>query len=300
MKTSNYHWYNPPFEEYNVAQSAAVPFMDKDVNMVVSFPTATGKTVLAECAFAYHMKSGGDCRVAYVCPTRSLAAEKYEEWRRGQFSEYGVVMGTGDTVTGMSDFMGARMSVTTVESFDSKTRIGRWKPWLESLSCVVFDEAHLIGSKGRGGALECSIVRFSALNPSARIILLSATMSNGLAVARWVKSLNSKETKCITSSWSPTKVEMLVERVDGYDEKVERVVEMAKSLPGKKTIVFVHSRVTGGKILKALRASKIRSAFHNASLSTAKRRKIEEVFGDAGSGLDIIVSTSTLGMGVNI
>jgi replicative superfamily II helicase len=40
--------------------------------------------------------------------------------------------------------------------------------------------------------------------------------------------------------------------------------------------------------------------FHNASLSAAKRRKIEEVFGDANSGLNVLVSTSTLGAGVNL
>lgn len=300
MKTSDYQWYNPPFEEYNVAQSVAVPFLDRDVNIVVSFPTATGKTVLAECAFAYHMKSGSGCRVSYVCPTRSLAAEKYEEWRRGQFAEHGVVMGTGDTVAGVEDFIGSRISVTTVESFDSKTRIGRWRPWMESLSCVVFDEAHLIGSKGRGAALECSMMRFSALNPKARMILLSATMSNALDVAKWVKSLNGKETKCAISSWSPTKVKMMVESVDGHDEKVEKVVKLAKSLAGRKTIVFVHSKITGAKILKALRGKGIRSAFHNASLSLSKRKKIESIFDDAGSGLDIIVSTSTLGAGVNL
>ena len=65
-------------------------------------------------------------------------------------------------------------------------------------------------------------------------------------------------------------------------------------------IVFVHSKITGADIVKKLRSRGIRSAFHNASLSAGKRKKIEEAFNDMESGLNTLVSTSTLGSGVNI
>ena len=47
MRTADFPYYQPPFPEYNVAQSAAVPLLDKDNNLVIAFPTAAGKTVLA-------------------------------------------------------------------------------------------------------------------------------------------------------------------------------------------------------------------------------------------------------------
>lgn len=299
MNTNVFPWYNPPFDEYNIAQAAAVPFLDKDVNMVISFSTAVGKTVLAECAFAYHMEVDAG-RVAYVCPYRSLASEKYELWKDGPLGKYGVVMGTGETRVGQDDFEKVRLAIVTNESFDSKTRIERWYPWLKSLKCVVFDEAHLLSESGRGSALESSIMRFTSLNPTARLILLSATMSNAMELARWIKSLNNKPTKCITSSWKPTETITKIEVEDGYEAKVVRALEIINKSIDKKVIVFVHSKVAGNDILKRLKMLKIRTAFHNASLSHTRRKKIEQVFGDKYSGLNVLVSTSTLGSGVNL
>jgi helicase len=282
-----------------VAQAAAVPFLDKDVNMVVSFSTAVGKTVLAECAFAYHMKTDMKCRVVYVCPFRSLAAEKHKTWMGGALAEYGVVLGTGDTDAGLDEHMAARIAVVTTEAFDSKTRQERWKPWLNSMACAVFDEAHLMSDRGRGGALESSLMRFSALRPEARLMLLSATMSNAMAVAKWVKSLNGKPTKCVTCSWRPTEIRTEVIVAEGA-EKVDKAVEMAAGFSDRKVIVFVHSKLVGADVKKRLRKMGIRTAFHNASLPQARRRKIEEAFNSRDFGLNVLVSTSTLGAGVNI
>ena len=301
MRVSEYPWYTPSFSEYNVAQSAAIPFLDKDVNLVISFATASGKTILALDCFAYHLKTNDTCRVAYVCPFRSLASEKYREWSAdSQLYGYGLVLGTGDTGVGLEEYLKSRFAIVTTESFDSKTRSVRWREFLSSISCVCFDEAHLLSDRGRGGALEASIMRFSKYNPSARLVLLSATMSNAMDVAKWVKSLNGKPTKCITSSWRPTEIHTNVVGVDGTQEKIEEVVKIVSGLSGKKVIVFVHSKITGADIVKKLRNGGIRSAFHNASLSAGKRKKIEEAFNDMESGLNVITATSTLGSGVNI
>ena len=301
MKVTAFPFYTPPFPEYNVAQAAAIPFLDKDVNIVVSFSTAAGKTVLAECCFAYHLQTNSECRVAYVCPFRSLAAEKYKEWMEEfQLSRFGLVLGTGDSSAGIKEHEAARLVLATLESFDAKTRSPHWRDFMSSMACVVYDEAHLLGDKGRGGALESAMMRFSSINPSARMVLLSATMGNSMEVARWVKSLNGKPTKNVTSNWKPTEVRTQFVVAEGYNEKVEEAVKIASNSVGKKTIVFVHSKVTGADILKRLRSMGVRSAFHNASVTVGKRKKIEDAFGDSSSGLDVLVSTSTLGAGVNL
>jgi len=143
-------------------------------------------------------------------------------------------------------------------------------------------------------------MRLTDMNPRARIVFLSATMGNSGDLAKWVKSLNGKPTKCITSSWRPTKVRMEYHLAESRDEKLSKAVELATQSAFKKTLVFVHSKATGGNIVKSLRAAGVRAVFHNASLSSAKRRKIEEVFSNQTSGMNILVSTSTLGSGVNL
>jgi len=301
VRVGVFPWYVPPFSEYNVAQAAAIPYLDKDVNLVVSFATAAGKTVLAECCFAYHLKTSKDCRVAYVCPFRSLASEKYQAWRKEtQLSKFGLVLGTGDTDVGLKEHMQARLAVVTMEAFDFRTRSLRWREWLDSMACVVFDEAHLLGDSSRGGVMEAALMRFSQQNPKSRLVLLSATMSNALQIAKWVKSLNGKPTKCVTSSWRPSTIKTSVLGVNGTEKKIQEAVRLVSDKMGKKVVVFVHSKATGAAIVKQLRALGIRSAFHNASLAASRRKRLEDTFNDGDSGLNVLVSTSTLSAGVNI
>lgn len=300
MRATAFPYYTPPFAEYNVAQQAVIPFLDKDLNLVVSFATAAGKTVLAECAFGYHLQVADTCRVAYVCPFKSLASEKFDDWKDNiQYRDYGIVLSSTDSKSGIDDHMAARMAVVTCESFDAKTRSPAYKDWLRSLSCVVYDEAHLMNDKGRGGAVEASMMRLTAINPDVRLILLSATLGNAKEIAKWVKSLNGKPTKCIVSSWRPSKIELDYVVIDSHDEKVDETVRLVSESTGK-IVVFVHSKVTGAQIVKRLRKAGIRAVFHNASVKAGTRAKMEKAFNDRTSGLNVLVSTSTLGAGVNI
>lgn len=303
MKTYEYPYYLAPFVEYNVAQRAVMPHIAEDVNLVISFGTAVGKTVLAECAFAYHLQNDSDCRVAYVSPYKSLGSEKHESWKNNeQFAHYGVMLNTGDHVASETEFERSRMAVITMESFDSKTRSSARREWLKQMACVVYDEAHLIGTKGRGGAVEASMMRFTRINPDARLILLSATMGNAMEMAKWVKSLNGKATKCITSEWRPNTLDIRVHAVDGgFKEKIQGAVQLAKEKKdGEKLIVFVHSKRVGKEIASRLKKGGVRCAFHNASVAAPTRKRIEQAFSSKISGLDVLVSTSTLGAGVNL
>jgi replicative superfamily II helicase len=299
MYTIDFPYYQPPFPEYNPVQSAVIPFIDKDMNVVAAFGTATGKTVLAECAFAYHLSQNDSARVVFVCPFRSLSEEKFKAWKANdQLSKYSVVISTSDHGTTPEEFIQGRLSIVTSESFDSKVRGSRYRDWVNSITCVVVDEAHIMGE--RNGSIETSLMRITKINPQARIILLSATLGNAIDLAKWLKKLNGKTTKCFTSSWRPTAITTEIHVVeDGYQDKIDKAVELASNNEGK-IIIFVHSKVLGADICKRLKSSGFRSAFHNASLSFALRNKIEKAFSDPRSGLDILVSTSTLGAGVNL
>ena len=299
MRTSEYQWYRPDFYEYNVVQSSVIPFCDSDNNMVVSFAVATGKTVIAECCFGYHVSAGD--KVAYVSPYRSLCMEKFTKWEGDvHFESGGVAMHTGDKRSSHALLRGAMLTATTCESFDSRTRSLKWQSWLRELRCVVFDEAHTLGDPCRGMAVEAAMMRLTKCNPDCRLVLLSATMSNAKQVAEWVKSLNRKLTKCFSSAWKPNTIRVEQFHVNGRDETVDTVIERAVSDQGKKTIVFVHSKVLGKELTKRLRKQGVQTCFHNASVNRKKRQKIEKAFNDPTSGLDLLVSTSTLGAGVNI
>jgi len=299
MQTVDFPYYLPPFAQFNPVQSAVVPFLDKDVNIVASFATATGKTVIAECAFAYHLSTAQEMRVAYVCPFRSLSEEKFREWKSNlQLAKFLVTISTGDHVVSKNEFLAGRLAIVTAESFDAKLRNSSYADWTRSLACVVFDEAHIMGD--RNGAIETALMRLTKLNPQVRVILLSATLGNAKELARWLKMLNGKPTKCFTSDWRPVKVEMETHVVDdGYQPKVDKAIELATNSIGK-TIVFVHSKPVGIEICKRLKAAHVRFGFHNASVPYGRRSRMEAAFANRNSGLDVLVSTSTLSAGVNL
>ncbi len=294
MRVSEYQWYRPDFHEYNEAQAAVVPFCDKDLNLVVCFGTAAGKTAIAECCFGYHLASGG--RAVYVAPYRSLCSEKHRKWEEDMhFSGGGVGIRTGEHRLAEEDFMKSGLMVLTVEAFDSRTRSMTSSEWMKSLTCAVFDEAHVLGEVPRGAAMEAALMRLTSINPGCRIILLSATMDNALEVARWVKALNGKPTKCFQSGWRPGSVELEIHEAN---DKTAKAVELAAKVTSK-TLVFVHSKQVGRDIVKRLRQRGVRTAFHNASVPKGKRGRMERAF-DEMAGFNVLVSTSTLGAGVNL
>jgi len=304
MQTREYEYFEFPFNNFNKAQAAAIPHIPTETNLVISFPTATGKTALAEAAFGFHFKTSPNSKCVYVSPYRSLSMQQYNAWKENaQFSKHGIVLSIGDRFACKEDFDSNRLIILTTESFDSKTRNQSQHKWLKEITCIVFDEAHLLGTKGRGDNVEVSLVRFTKLNPKARIILLSATMENAGELSSWLKSLNKKTTLKIVSTWRPSKIVTRFYTFD--DEKTwEKKIELAKQLAttprGEKIVVFVHSKKLGKEITKAVRKKGFICEFHNANLSHSRRKAIEEAFDNVRSGLDILVSTSTLSSGVNL
>jgi len=308
IHTEDYKYYRCSFSTFNKAQEAVLPYFDKDVNLVVSLKTATGKTAIAECIFGYHLYNNQSSKVIYVSPYKSISFEKRVDWYgNGQFSQYGILLNTGDTKVSLEEYDTNRILIMTSESLDCQLRNCSKDGWISNVDCIVFDEAHLLGRERRGTSVESALMNFTKLNSKARVVLLSATVSNGKQIAQWIKSLNQKQTKYIWSNWRPVDIEYVYYEFDDSDlytrekKKVERAIGViANRGIGEKVIVFVHSKKTGKMLLNRISNMGIRCAFHNASLSFSSRKHIEAEFNGAYSGLDVIISTSTLAFGVNL
>jgi replicative superfamily II helicase len=299
MNTTEYGWYRPDFQKYNIAQETVIPFCDEDINLIVCFGTAVGKTVIAECCFGYHIANEG--KVAYVSPYRSLCSEKFDKWVNDiHFKNRKVAIQTGDRRSNNRRLLNSGLTIMTSESFDSRTRNPKsWSSWMRELKCVVFDEAHMIGDPVRGASVESSLMRFTELNPDCRLVLLSATMDNSIEIAKWIKSLNGKPTKCFASDWRPNEVDVIEFPKAGWEDMMNKTIERA-GIGNGKTIVFVHSKRIGKILAKKMKKAGIATAFHNASVGRRSRDKIEKAFNDSDSGFNVLISTSTLGAGVNI
>lgn len=184
-------------------------------NLVVSSPTASGKTLIALMAASLHLERGG--KILYLVPLRALASEKLEEIRELLCSGtgYRAAASTGDYDSSDPWLAGYDVIVATNEKADSLLRHGA--PWIRDVSLVVLDELHLLGDPDRGPTLEMVITRLRRIIPRAQYIGLSATISNARELAGWLGA------EVVESDWRPVPLKegvLLDTRVEFADGEV--------------------------------------------------------------------------------
>lgn len=161
---------------------------------VISAPTASGKTLIAEMAALQAIERGG--KVVYLVPLRALAREKYDDFSQ-RYRDFGikVMQTTGDYDSADPWLHNADIIISTNEKMDSLFR--HRASWLRDIKFVIADEVHLIGDQHRGPTLEMVLTRLKWMNPHLRILALSATIPNAADIARWL------DAKLVESDWRP-------------------------------------------------------------------------------------------------
>jgi ATP-dependent RNA helicase HelY len=152
--------------------------IDLGHSVVVAAPTGSGKTLIAEHAIDRVREKGG--RAFYTTPIKALSNQKYRDLgeRYGR-SEVGLL--TGDnSING-----DAPIIVMTTEVLRNMLYggIGR----VDDVATVVLDEVHYLEDTYRGPVWEEVIIH---LPETARLVCLSATISNADELGSWIGSVH--------------------------------------------------------------------------------------------------------------
>lgn len=295
--TAAYPYCDFPFAEWNPVQEKCLPHFDRNCNLVLAASVASGKSAVAEAIMGYEL-SKPETKAIYVSPLKALGGEKTAEWERHPtFGEFPQARLDGEHRPAPGDFERVRLIAATAEALAMALRRG--DAWLSKAAVLILDEAHLLGDANRGPAAEALLMEFSALVPSARLILLSGTLPNAREIAGWLKTINGKPTVFIASDWRPTPLALSVAMAATLREETAAIAERAAS--GGKTLCFVHSREKGKILARELRRRGFRAAFYSAALPQSSRARLETAFRAAdGSEATILVATSALAMGVTL
>jgi helicase len=182
-------------------------------NLLLSTPTASGKTLVAMMAAA-RLLTEREEKVVYLAPLRALAYEKYEEMsslselRGPSGRNIRVAISTGDYDSAGEELAYADLLVLTNEKFDS---LARHRPsWMKKVGLFVFDEVHLLGEAERGPTLEVVMTRVLSEGERAQLLALSATVANADQVAKWLGA------KSISMAWRPVPLRQGV----GYENRI--------------------------------------------------------------------------------
>lgn len=182
-------------------QLDACNVLDQGEDVLVAAPTSAGKTVVGLYGIFLALSRGQ--RLFYTTPIKALSNQKFLELGE-HFGEANVGLLTGDiAVNG-----GAPVIVMTTEVLRNMIYAGSS---LENLGFVVMDEVHYLSDHFRGPVWEEIIIH---LDPSVRLISLSATVSNASDFATWLETLRGP-TRVVTAQKRPVPLQHLMVTTDG-------------------------------------------------------------------------------------
>ena len=172
-------------------QEEAIEAIDNGHSVVVSAPTGSGKTLIADYIIDREIKRGS--RVVYTAPIKALSNQKYKEFCN-YFGVDKIGLLTGDVVRNPR----AQIVIMTTEIYRNMVLIDEAS--VSDVSYVIFDEIHYINDIERGHVWEESII-FS--RPEVRFLCLSATIPNAEEFADWIESIKKHRVMVIKHTERP-------------------------------------------------------------------------------------------------
>ena len=172
-------------------------------NVIISFPTSTGKTLLGEMLLVTALAEKPGI-VVFLAPYVDLGKQISDAFLVHLPHEYNVnrFIGGFKQSEQLNPLSRMEVIVATPERFDAFMRLN--PTCINSVRCVVVDEAHLVENSNRGVRLEGLVSRLRLLQENGhhfRIALLSAVLSDYRPLVTW---LGGESVLVSAESWKPT------------------------------------------------------------------------------------------------
>lgn len=194
-----------PITELFVSQRNALQKVLMEESSVVSMPTSSGKTRIAEIVILQSLLRDTSSKVLYIAPYRSLASE-VEETLTNAFDPMGFKVthlygGAQITALDRNEMETARVMIATPEKAKAILRINDEE--MNSIKLVVMDEGHLLRPKPREIANEMFTeeLRRIVKQNRGKFLLLSAVLPNANDISQW---LSGKQDNVVHDTWRPS------------------------------------------------------------------------------------------------
>ncbi|NIA24632.1 MAG: DEAD/DEAH box helicase [Gammaproteobacteria bacterium] len=212
--------------EPDAFQLEAAEAIRSGASVVVTAPTGSGKTLVAEVAIREALSRGK--KAFYTTPLKALSNQKFNDMRE-QFPDVGLL--TGDnTING-----DAPLVVMTTEVIRNMIYAGSTA--LAGLEVVILDEVHYLQDRFRGQVWEEIIVHAPA---ATQLVCLSATVSNADEFTAWVRSRRGRTT-LIQAERRPVPLVNLYAVNDRWNDEVLMDTMLKKHRPNQS----IESRISG-------------------------------------------------------
>lgn len=178
------------FKEFtlDLFQEEAIKAIESNFSVVVSAPTGSGKTLIADFIIEKHKDDNK--RIIYTAPIKALSNQKYKDFSHA-YGEEKVGLMTGDIVINPH----AKILIMTTEIY--RNMVVSKDEDVKNIAYVIFDEIHYINDIERGYVWEESII-YSL--DTVRFLCLSATIPNADEFASWIQAIKKHPVKTVIST----------------------------------------------------------------------------------------------------
>ncbi|MEW5896748.1 MAG: DEAD/DEAH box helicase [Nanoarchaeota archaeon] len=178
-------------------QEKAITAIENNRSVVVSAPTGSGKTLIADYIIEKHKDDIK--RIIYTAPIKALSNQKYKDFCK-EYGEHKIGLMTGDMVVNPQ----AKVLIMTTEIY--RNMVVSRDAEIDDIAYVVFDEIHFINDSERGYVWEESIIYSPE---SVRFLCLSATIPNANEFSRWIRAIKKHPVETVVSGYRHVPLEHL-------------------------------------------------------------------------------------------
>ena len=209
------------FELDNFQKQAIKSLLD-GLNVLVTAPTGSGKTLIAEKGIEKYIEDGK--KVIYTTPIKALSNQKFND-----FQNEGIDTGllTGDR----NENPNANLIIATTEIL--RNMIFSEDERINEIGLVILDEVHYLADKERGATWEEIIIH---LPKKIKILGLSATIGNENEFLSWIVSQRGP-TDLIKSNIRPVPLEISLVTATQNDDQIT-TIKSTKDKKNKRIFQF--------------------------------------------------------------
>ncbi len=183
---------NPSIIELFYTQYEAVNVMRNNNNIVISLPTSSGKTRIAEIAILETLVNNPESKVLYLAPFRSLSFE-VEESMDKIFSPLGfstTFLYGGAQYSKIDKTLIEHSNIIIATPEKAKAIIRADESIADQIKLLVIDEGHLLGADKRmiQNEMFTEELKFHMSKNNGKIILLSAVLPNTKDISKWISN----------------------------------------------------------------------------------------------------------------
>lgn len=192
-------------EFFTTQRSALNKVIGKNSGLIISMPTSSGKTRIAEVSILDTKVNNPDAKILFIAPYRSLAFEIENDLEK-IFSPIGIVVSQlygGSLFNKIDEKLIDDTDVIIATQEKAKALFRSDSEIIKSIKLVVLDEGHLLGANERLIRNELFIeeLRYHIERNNGKFIVLSAVLPNPEDLSNW---LTDSLDNIYKSDWRPS------------------------------------------------------------------------------------------------